>query len=90
MLKELRKDERGVIGDIIGLVITGVIVTYVLVIFMSMFLPDLFTVIDATVGVSLAGTVKFILGAMLFFLVLGLIVRIWGMATGNGGTPQQY
>lgn len=86
MFNELRKDERGVIGDIIGLVLVGTIVTYVLVIFMGLMLPSVFTAIDSAVGVSLAGTVKFILGALVFFIVLGILVKIWGIATESSGS----
>lgn len=73
-------------GEIVGLLLTGAIVTYFLVIFMGAILPDVFVVIDSAVGVELATSIKFLLGAMTFFVVVGLVFKAWGILTGGGSS----
>lgn len=76
----------GVFGEVVALVITGLIVTYFLLIFSNAFLPDVFTVIDSSVGVELGNSIKFLLGALVFFIVIGLLVKIWNVLTSGGTT----
>ena len=83
-LEKLHNDSRGLLTDVIKLVIVGVIVVYVILIFMGAFWTPFKTALDNAVGVEQAGGIELLVGLIAFFVVLAIILKIWDIATGSG------
>lgn len=78
----------GVFSDIISTFIVGVMVVYILAIFMGAFFAPVIDAINGS-GIPNPSVVIFIVGSLVLFIALALLMKIWNIATGSGGSSVQ-